>query len=214
MQALSDNEGARGLRPAAPITAAEKAKAEARIRGMRRSLKEWLKFRTRMDDAATGKRKAKVPVHVLAKTLPLSRDWALEQRIAVQLHALLSEMMDANQLPSPDVSKDPNAAVKLANIAISGGLPAEVASPVAQGIFWLWPAAIVVGMVLFTIMSKISSDADVAKEKERLECIKAGACTDAGFWLKMGGVAVLAWVAWDKFGLKELAGKARRKAGS
>lgn len=192
--------------PTAPITAREKIKAERRIKEMRSSLKEWLFFRNRMDEAAMGKIKAKVPAKVLAKTLPMTRDWAHEQRLAVQLHALLSEVMDSNKLPDPDISKDPNAAVKLAQIAISGKLPAEANSPTAAGflpLVFVWPVVIVVGLVMFTIMSKISSDADVAKEKERIACIKAGACTDSGFWLKMGGIAVIAWVAWDKFGLRK-----------
>lgn len=197
MQALSDiYEGASEPKLPAPITPAEKAKAEVRIRKMRASLKEWLKFRGRMDDVATGKRKAKVPAHVVAKTLPLSRDWGLEQRIAVQLHALLSEVRDANSLPNPDIAKNPNAAVELAEIAIAGKLPSEANAPSAQGFIWLWPAVVVVGLVMFTIMSKISSDADVAKEKERIECIKAGACTDSGFWLKMAGLSVVGLIGY------------------
>ena len=186
----------------APVSNSEKARAEREIRRMRRSLESWLKFRRRNDQAAMGKAKSRVPAHVLAKVLPQSRDWALEQRLAVQLHALLSEIMDASQLPGPDISKNPNAAVDLAMIAISGKMPQEARSPSAQGIVWLWPVAIIVGAVMFTLMSKISSDADVAKEKERLECIKSGACTDSGFWLKMGAIGVLAWIAWDKLGLK------------
>jgi hypothetical protein len=178
----------------APMTAAEKAKVEARLNKMKGSLKDWLKFRKRMDDAAMGKRKAKVPASVLAKTLPLKRDWKLEQRLAVQMHALLSELMDASQLPNPDVTKDPNAAVKLAEIVVAGtpyGIPQ---GPQAQGIF---PLLVLggIGAVALIFMQKISSDADVAKEKERIECIKAGACTDSGFWTKMAAVAVLGLIA-------------------
>lgn len=214
MQALY-NEGAmgrhddphdRGTVPVAPVTPAEKAKAEKRIKKMRRSLKRWLKKRRINDEAAMGKRKAKVPASVLARTLPLARDWALEQRLAVQLHGLLSEFMDAAQLPNPDIAKDPNAAVKLAQIAISGRLPAEAQAPTAQGfvpVLFIWPIIIVVGMVMFTIMSKISSDADLAELKENNRCIESGACTDSGFWLKMAGVAVVGWIAWDKLGVKK-----------
>lgn len=190
----------------APVSAAERALAERKLRSMKRSLKEWLMFRQRMDDAATGRIKAKVPASVIAKTLPHTRDWQAEQRLALRLHALLSEVMDANQLPHPDITKDPNAAVKLAKIALSGQTPGEAAAPSAQGflpVVFIWPIVIIVGMAMFTIMTKISSDADVAKEKERLECIKVGACTDSGFWLKMGGIAVVAWIVWDKLGLKK-----------
>jgi hypothetical protein len=206
MQALY-NEGAMGAsekQVVAPVTPAEKAKAEKRIKSMRRSLKRWLKKRKINDEAAMGLRKAKVPASILAKTLPLARDWALEQRLAIQLHGLLSEVMDSAQLPNPDIAKDPNAAVKLANIAISGKLPVEVATPSPQGLpIWTWPVVIVVGMVMFTIMSKISSDADLAELKENNRCKESGACTDSGFWLKMGAIAVVGWIAWDKLGVKK-----------
>ena len=189
-----------------PVSTAEKAKAEKAIRRMRRSLKKWLKLRKRNDQAAIGQAKARIPAHVLAKTLPQSRDWALEQRLAVQLHALLSEVMDASKLPNPDVSKDPNAAVKLAVIAIRGGLPQEAQVPSEVGILpalFIWPVVIIVGLVMMTLMFKISSDADLAAQKEENRCRESGACTDSGFWLKMAGVAVLAWVAWDKLGVKK-----------
>lgn len=208
MQALY-NEGELGDAPivqAAPVTPGEKAKAEKRIRKMRRSLKNWLKKRRINDEAAMGKRKAKVPASILAKTLPLARDWKLEQRLAIQLHGLLSEVTDASQLPSPDISKDPNAAVKLALIAINGKLSGEAQSPSPQGILplvFIWPVVIVVGMVMFTIMSKISNDADLAELKEHNRCIESGACTDSGFWLKMGAAAVVGWIVWDKLGARK-----------
>jgi hypothetical protein len=189
----------------APVTPAEKSKAQRRIKSMRRSLKGWLKARIRNDQAAMGKVKAKVPPHVLAKTLPMARDWALEQQLAIQIHGLLSEFMDAAQLPDPDISKDPNAAVKLAQIAVNGKLPEEANKPSPQGVLPLliWPVVILAGMVAFTIMTKISSDADVAKHKEEEISLRAGARTDSGFWLKMAGIAVVGWVAWDKLGVKK-----------
>jgi hypothetical protein len=187
----------------APVTPAEKSKAEKRIKSMRKSLKRWLKARKINDEAAMGKRKAAVPAAVLAKTLPLARDWKLEQRLAVQLHGLLSEFMDAAQLPNPDIAKDPNAAVKLAAIAVNGKLPAEANQPQAQGFIFMWPIVIVVGMVLFVVMGKIGSDADLAAQKEENRCIETKACTDSGFWLKMGAIAVVGWIAWDKLGIKK-----------
>lgn len=192
------------------ITVNEKVRAEREIRRMRSSLAAWLKYRKRNDDVALGKVKGRLPAHVVAKMLPHRRDWVLEQNLALELHALLSEVLDAAALPNPDISKDPNAAVKLAKIAIAGKLPEEASGPQAQGLIWLWPAVIVVGLVLVTIMTKIRSDADVAKEKERVECIKMGACTDYGFWLKLGAIVVAGWVVWDKFGLREAVQK--RKA--
>jgi hypothetical protein len=113
--------------------------------------------------------------------------------------------MDASRLPDPDISKDPNAAIKLTRIAISGKLPAETKKPSAQaGLpIFVWPAAVIVGMVMLTIMTKISSDADVARHKEEEISLRAGARTDSGFWLKLGAIAVVGWVAWDKLGVKK-----------
>jgi len=185
------------------VTPGEKAKAEAEIKRMQNSLKAWLKYRKINNEVAEGKRSAKIPPGIYKKILSSRRDWALEQRMALELHALLSEVFDAAQLPDPDMSKNPEAAVELAKIAIAGKLPSEAQSAEAQGIIWLWPAVVVVGLVLMTIMSKIRNDADVAKEKEHIECIKSGACTDYGFWLKIGGIALVGWIVWDKMGLRE-----------
>jgi hypothetical protein len=205
MQALH-REGAMGATEvSAPVTPAEKAKAEKRIKSMRRSLARWLKVRKINDEAAMGLRKAKVPASILAKTLPMARDWSLEQRLAIQLHGLLSEFVDAAQLPNADIAKDPNAAVKLAQIAVGGRLPNEANAPQAQGFLPLliWPVVVVVGMVLFVVMGKISSDADLAALQEENRCKASGACTDSGFWLKMGAIVVVGWIAWDKLGVKK-----------
>ena len=184
----------------APVTPAEKSKAEKRIKGMRRSLKGWLKARTRNDEIAMGKRKAKVPAHIFAKTLPLARDWKAEQQLAIQLDGLLAEFMDSARLPNPDISKDPNAAVKLAQIAVSGKLPVEANAPQAQSGFpaiFIWPIVLVVGMVMFTIMSKIGSDADVAKHKEEQISLRAGVITDSGFWMKFAAISVVGLIVWN-----------------
>lgn len=196
----------------APPTGAEVAAAEAKLQAMKRSLEQWLKYRTRMDSVAAGKQPKvllkrpgkirKTPPGLLKAELRAER-FPTEQRLAEQLHALLSEIFDSSQLPGADVSKDPNAAVKLARIAISGKLPGEAVAPEEAGFVWLWPAVIVVGLVLFTITTAIKSQADVAKEKERLLCVREGACTDSGFWLKIGSVAVIGWIVWDKMGLRE-----------
>ena len=185
----------------ANVSAAETVHAESVLRNMRSSLKGWLKYRRINDEVASGKRKVKVSPAYLARILP-PRDYVLEQRLANEIHALLSEVMDAGQLPDPNLNRDPDAAVKLAAIAITGKLPGEAQSPSAQGIIWLWPVVIVVGLVLMTISSKIKADADLAKEKEHYKCIKSGECTDYGFWLKVGGVALAAWIIWDKFNLR------------
>lgn len=198
--------------PAQPVTRAEKAKAEAEIKRMRRELKGWLKFRSINNAVSMGKHKARVSSLQARKMIEHGRDWRLEQKIGNGLHVLLSEIFDASQLPSPDLHKDPDAAAKLAKIAIAGKVSGEAPSQEGQGAFWVWPAVAVVGLVLFTVIFKIRSDAATAQEKERIECIKMGACTDYGFWIKMGVLGAGVYVAWQFFGLKEVANRARRKA--
>jgi hypothetical protein len=197
----------------APVTAAEKLRAESELRLMRGALRGWLKYRNINNAVSTGRAKAKVPPGLAKKMLDSSRDWALEQRLAKQLYVLLAEVWDAQLLPDPDVSKNPNAAVQLAEIAIAGRLPAEskTPGPEAQGLIWLWPAVAVVGLVLFTVVYKIRSDADLALEREKELSIRLGARTDYGFWLKVGSITLIAWLAWDKFGLREAAGRLGRK---
>lgn len=160
--------------------------------------------RHRVDQVANGvivpNKKGKTPPGLLKAQLRSGRR-RTEQTLANHLHALLSEVFDAAQLPSPDVTRDPDAAVKLAQIAVSGQLPGESQTPSETGFVWLWPAVIVVGMVLYTITTAIRSQADVAKEEERLRCIREGACTDYGFWLKVGSIAFLGWFAWEKLGV-------------
>jgi hypothetical protein len=75
---------------------------------------------------------------------------------------------------------------------------------------WLWPV-LIVGAVFLAVTQAISSAADVAKDHEEKACIQAGACTDYGFWLKAGGIAMLAWLAWNKLGGREIF---TRKGGS
>lgn len=197
---------------AAPVTKASAAKAKAELRKMRDSLKEWLHYRAINTQVASGKAD-KVPTPLLKRPGarapdPRAMSWKLgreryerEQQMALQLHALLSEVFDAGDLPEPDLSDNPRAAVELANIAIAGKLPGEAPAPSEQGLIWLWPLVIIVGAIAFTITSHIRNQAEIAKERERLECIEAGKCTDYGFWLKIGAVGFLGWLAWDKLGL-------------
>jgi len=192
----------------AAVTPSERARAEVELRRMKGALAGWLRYRSINDEVAAGRRPARLPPQAAAVYVRTGRDAAAERRMALRLHALLSEAMDAQQLPDPDKDGD---AVALARIAVAGAVPSEAAAPQAQGFIWLWPVAIVVGAVLFTLVAKIHSDADVLKERERLECIKVGACTDYGFWLKLGGIALVSYLAWEKFGLKEAVAGWRRR---
>lgn len=134
-----------------------------------------------------------------------------EQRLATQLYPLLAEVFDASTLPSADVSKNPDAAVQLAEIAITGKPSSIAHTPEAQGLIWLWPVAIVAGAAALVITSAIRNQAELAAERERLECIKAGACTDTGFWLKWGAIVVGGWIAWDKLGVGDKVKAAMRR---
>jgi len=198
----------------APITAAQAQAGKVELAKMKRSLASWLKYRSMNDQIAAGGASS-LPTPLLktpgASTPPaavmslrLRRErFADESELAAQLHTLLAEVFDGGTLPDPDVQKNPNAAVELAKIAIAGKLPGEAAAPTAAGFIWMWPLVIVVGAIAFVITTAIRSSADVAKEKERLECIKAGKCTDTGFWLKVGALTVVGWIVWDKMGVGE-----------
>ncbi len=161
------------------ITVTEKAQAEREIKKMRSALEKWLKYRTLLGTPATDA----TPV---------------EQRLGKRLYILLCEMFDSSKLP-PE-----SAVIQLAQIAVAGKLSNESATPSAVGFIWLWPAVAVVGLVMLTVVTKIRSDADDAADERKTQCIMAGKCTDTGFWLKVGGAALIAWLAWEKFGLKKM----------
>jgi hypothetical protein len=179
--------------------------ASLELAGMKRSLTHWLKFRTLNDGVLAGSVKARKPLAYGQRVIMGSRDISLEQDIATQLTSLLSTVMPDAQLPDPNVSVNPNAAVDLARVAIAGQ-SSSAASPTAQGAFpgmshpWLWPVLIVGGLLL-AVTTAIKSAADVAKDQEEKACIEAGACTDYGFWLKAGGAIVVMWFVWQQLGV-------------
>lgn len=168
---------------AGAISPSEKAQADREIRRMRSALEKWLKYR-------------------LLLGTPASDITPVELRLGKRLHVLLREMFDASQLP-PESN-----VIQLAKIAIAGKLsPNELTTSTgmgALGFVWLWPAVAVVGLVLMTVVTKIKTDAEDAADARQKECIMAGKCTDTGFWIKVGGVALVAWLAWEKLGLKRM----------
>lgn len=172
-------------------------RATAELRRMRRSLKGWLDYRLKMDAVAAGKVKGKLSPQATAELLSAYRDPAIEARMAHELYALLSEVFDSQALPHPG---SPGAAVALAKIAVSGALPGEAPAPQAQGIVWLWPV-VIVGGAAFVLLGSVRSFAEVAKERERYACIKAGACTDYGFYLKWGAILAGGYFIWTHLGV-------------
>lgn len=187
----------------APITKTQALRSKAELKKMKRTLVKWLKYRELRDKGASKE--------VLAGRRASRFDG--EQSLAESMYRLLSEVFDSQNLPSPDLRRDPNAAVKLAKIVINGQLPGEYQSPGAQGFIWLWPIVIVVGAIAFVITSSIRSRAEVEMEKERLACVKEGKCVDSGFWMKVGAVGVIGWLVWSKMGLGErVSGALKKKA--
>lgn len=196
----------------APITSQMAQQAKAELAKMRRSLVGWLKFRGMNDQVAAGqassmpspllKRPGATAPAAAVMSLKLARQRAsTEADLAAQLYQLLAEVFDPQSLPNPDVSVNPGAAVQLARIAIAGQLPSSSALT-AQG-SWVWPVVIIVGAIAIVAMTAIKSSADNAQNSEEIACIEAGKCTDSGFWLKFGAIAVVGWIAWDKMGLGE-----------
>lgn len=191
--------------------------AAAELQRMRHALVSWLKYRTINDQVLAGTARVRKPLSYAQRVVSTGRDLAVEQDLATTLHALLSALMPGQPLPSPDLSVDPLGAIRLAQIALQGGTVAS--SPSATGSIagmgghpWLWPALIVGGLLLVTLTA-IKSQADLAAQKEQNACIEAGACTDYGFWLKAGGALFLAWFAWEKLGVGDVAKDIIRKKG-
>lgn len=205
-QAAPQAELAVHAQATAPLTSQQAKASKVELDKMRSSLAAWLKYRRINDQIAAGKG----PLPPLLKRPGAKRSGAAafaqrmreqrataEGRLAQRLHQLLSEVFDPASLPSPDVAKNPDAAAQLAEIAIAGKLPGERATAAdGLGFLFFWPVIVVAGVIAFVITTKIRSDADVAMEREKYECIKQGACTDTGFWLKVaavGGVGYLAY---------------------
>lgn len=201
------------------LTASSPKVAHARMElaRMRSALRSWLTYRAKNDlvmaggvpKGREGKLRADAriiisdarsrgtlanPGHVDVTTTEL------EQKLATQIHTLLSELMPNARLPNPDVRQNPRAAVELAQIALGDRVLAPGLGNIST-VPWL-PIAIV-GGVLLTITTAIKSHAELAAERERIACIKAGACTDYGFWLKVAALAGIGWFAWTQLGLKE-----------
>ena len=177
----------------AMVTTGDVQKAKLELDRMKRSLRGWLKYRTLNDAVVAGSAPTKKPRAYAASVITQNRDMAAEQRLATQLAILIAESFPDASLPDSNVNTNPQAAVQLARIAING--PA-VDAPTTQGAAWLWPVLIVGGLLL-AITTAIKSSADLAAQKEQNACIEAGACTDYGFWLKAGGIAALAYVAFQ-----------------
>jgi len=179
-------------------------RAKVELDRMKGSLRSWLKFRTLNDAVAAGTAPTTKPRKFAAEVVTQSRDWDAEQKLAKQLYVLLSETLPGVQLPEPSIATNPQAAVQLAKIAIDGP---PSSSPQAQGAWYTsWPVLIVGGLLL-AITTTIRTIAEVSKDKEEKACIQAGACTDSGFWLKVGGISMLVYIAWQ-MGLGERVKKA------
>lgn len=179
-----------GLGATLPVAAAAPtpAQAMAQLEKMTKALRKWLSYRKANDEQAV--------TQAEVQRLQRSRR-ADEQALCDKLYALLMQAgFKETQLPVPDIQLDPNTAVELAELVLSGETP----GPEAQGFLWL---LIPIAGLAWVISSAIKSQADLAAEKERIRCIESGACTDYGFWLKVGGISLAAYLAWDKFGIKE-----------
>lgn len=172
------------------------ANAKREVEKMKSSLRSWLAYRERLDAAADGSTPGKFPPETVRAIVAAYRDSSVELNMARELHALLSQVVDPSTLPSP-TSED--AAVKFARLVVNGSLESSVPTPQAQGI---WPLVILAGAIVLTLVVAVRSWADVAKEREHYACIRAGACTDYGAWLKWGVIFGVGYVVWTQTDLK------------
>lgn len=149
-------------------------KAKRELERMRRSLKGWLKFRDKND--AIG-----------LTAVEQAERAATEAPLAAKMQELLTAVYGAVALPSD--------ARELARMILSGTAP----GPQAAGIL---PFLLIGGLVLvFVVSSAIKNFADVAKERERFECIKkvgAFQCDTTGTLLKYGVLFGIGYIIWTK----------------
>lgn len=192
------------------ITTNQVKTAAAELAKMQSSLRAWLRYRELNDRVLAGSAPTKVPPGHAKRLIAQTRDLAVEQDLATKLHALLTELMPKIVLPNPDLSQNPTAAVQLGKLALSGGSGPQPLAGLGMTHPWLWPVVIVGGLLL-AVTTAVKSAADVAKEREHYACIQAGACTDYGFWLKAGGVTILAWFAWTQLGVGDIVKSAIKK---
>lgn len=187
------------------ITTTEVQNAARELQKMRVSLAAWLKYRELNDRVLAGTLVTKKPLAYAQQVVASARSAAADQDLANKLRALLSVVMPGQQLPS--------GVVQLAQLAIAGdrqvmeptaqgGILSSVGGALTSGPGWLWPV-LIVGALIVTVTTVIKTSADVAKDREHKACIMAGACTDYGFWLKVGGGLLAGWLVWDKFGGRE-----------
>lgn len=175
------------------VSKSDVQKARAELGRMRGSLSAWLKYRELNDAVVAGKASTSKPRAFAVAVIEQSRDQQAEQKLAKQLYVLLAETMPGVELPDANLQVNPDGAVQLARLALYGP-PAK--GNQAQGAWYTsWPVLIVGGLLL-SVTTVVTSMADVAKEREHYACVRAGACTDYGFWLKAGGIAALLYVAW------------------
>jgi len=197
------------------VSTAEVKKAAVELALMKRSLSKWLRYRAIND----------------ARGVAVVRG-SSEQNLANRLYALLSAMFPSASLPAADLSVNPQGAVQLANIALTGQVPVPPSTPAGppssstaalSGLFsggaagathpWLWPVLIVGGLLVVVLVS-ITSAANLAAQQEQDACIEAGACTDYGFWLKWLGIAAAGYFAWTKLGVGDSVRGFLKKGGS
>ena len=195
----------------APVKISEVNRAKLELARMKGALRTWLTYRAKNDIVLAGGAPSGRKLIPGAKLLVASaRDLQLEQKLATQLHTLLSEVTPNAKLPSDDLRTNPHAAVELARIAIGDRVPSGL-SGVAIPANLPWIPLAIIGGVLLAITTAIKSHAELAAEKERIACIQAGACTDYGFWLKWAAIIGVGYLAWTKFGLREQVMRMKKK---
>lgn len=189
------------------ITKGDISRASAELAAMRSSLRGWLKYRQMNDLILAGTAPTKIPLAQAQALVKIARTSAAEQDLADKLRALLAEVMPDAMLPNADLRSNPNGAAQLAEIALTGQVPVMQASPALGSVSvthpWLWPVLIVGGLLL-AVTTAIRTAADVAKDAEEKACIKAGACTDYGFWLKTAAVLGIGVYAWKELGVGDV----------
>ena len=155
-----------------------KEKAARELASMKRSLKSWLKFRDKND--ALG----------LSPEEKIQRGQA-EAPLVTKMQELLTAVHGSVSLPAD--------ARELALVVVEN----RAFGPAAQGFL---PILVGGAVLLLVVSTWIKNWADVAKERERYQCIaKSGAfaCDPSGTMLKYGVVLGVGYLIWTKTDLQK-----------
>lgn len=159
--------------------------AQTELNKLKKSLAEWLKYRSLIQQVADGK----IPGHPEGAKESLENYRPSEVALGKKLSSLLFDVDPEANLPDNPVD--------LARMVLKD----EVAEPQAQGSLGVW----IVAAATIVVLSVISNLAKKAADERQLEACERGvkeACPfPVGKWAFVGLLLIGGYFAWTKFGV-------------